>query len=112
MFSSQDEMYRGQWLEVVEYLQDNPLIIVKGFKRAGIHETLGILNDDIDLQEDGAENEDTDEDEDSSDDQGSSDEGDHWYLEDVVDDNSTHMPLIVPDIFTYCSQKLTLWNLQ
>ena len=92
----------GQWLEVVEYLQNNPLIIVKGFKRAGIHETLVMISIYRRMEQR------MNEDEDSSDDQGSSDEGDHWYLEDAVDDNSTHVPLIVSDIFTYCSQKLTL----
>ena len=43
-------MYGGKWLEeVVEYLPDNPIIIDKGFKRAGIHEALGMLSDDINL---------------------------------------------------------------
>jgi len=34
----------GQWFEeVIEYLQDNPLTVVNGFKRAGIHEALGCV---------------------------------------------------------------------
>ena len=41
----------GQWFEeVIEYLQDNQLTVVKGFKHAGIHEALGVFSD-INLSE-------------------------------------------------------------
>ena len=37
----------GRWfMEVIEHLQDNPHIVVNGFKHAGIHQALGILTDD------------------------------------------------------------------
>lgn len=92
----------GYWLEeVVEYLQDNPLIIVKRFKQAGIYEALGILGDDVDLSEDEAENEAPDEDgfqEDSSDEQESSKKHDYQHQVDeyeLLHNTRRHMPLIV-----------------
>ena len=36
-------------MEVIEYLQNNPHIVVSGFKHTGIHQALGMLCDDIDL---------------------------------------------------------------
>ena len=36
-------------MEVIEHLQDNPLIVVNGFKHAGINQALGILIDESDL---------------------------------------------------------------
>ena len=37
----------GQWIvQVFEHLQDNPQIIVHGFRHAGIFDALGILDED------------------------------------------------------------------
>ena len=36
-------------MEVIEYLQNNPHIVVNGFKCTGIHQALGMLCDDTDL---------------------------------------------------------------
>ena len=33
-------------MEVMEYLEDNPHIVVNRFKHAGIHQALGMLNDE------------------------------------------------------------------
>ena len=37
------------FIEVIEHLQDNPYIVVDGFKHAGIHQDFGILTDESDL---------------------------------------------------------------
>ena len=40
----------SRWfMEVIEYLQNNPHIVVNGFKHNGIHQALGMLCDDTDL---------------------------------------------------------------
>ena len=37
----------GQWLvQLYEYLEDNPQIIVHGFRHAGIYDALGLLDED------------------------------------------------------------------
>ena len=37
----------GQWLEqLYEYLEDNPQIMVHGFRHAGIYDTPGLLDED------------------------------------------------------------------
>ena len=40
-------MYGRKWIvEMFEYLQDNPQIIVHGFRHVGVFDVLGILDDD------------------------------------------------------------------
>lgn len=82
-------------MEVIEYLQDNPHIVVNGFKHAGIHQALGILNDDDDELPT------------YSDDSEYSDEDDS--LDEYSDDNSLDVegppdnvrrPLSVHDVYT------------
>ena len=80
----------GRWLmEVMEYLEDNPHIVVNGFKHAGIHQALGMLNDDY--EELPRYTDDSEYTDDDSFDLYSSDEG---------PENHVHTPLDVHDIYT------------
>ena len=48
--STQMKCIEERWfIEVIEHLQDNPHIVVNGFKHAGIHQALGIMTDENDL---------------------------------------------------------------
>ena len=48
---SMNEMHRWWWLvEVIEYLQNSPHIVVNGSRHIGVHQALGMLYDDSDLQ--------------------------------------------------------------
>ena len=76
-------------MEVMEYLQDNPHIVVNGFKHAGIHQALGILNDDY--EELPTYKDDYDYSDDDSFDEYSDEEGPA---------NNVRTPLSVHDVFT------------
>ena len=85
----------GRWLmEVIEHLQDNPHIVVNGFKHAGIHQALGILADENDLSPYSDRSYEY------------SDESESFDEDEMPDDVST--PLSVHDVYTDTETELSV----
>ena len=85
-------------MEVIEYLQNNPHIVINRFRHTGVHQALGMFCDDTNLliySDDSFEYSDDDE---------SLDEGE------LPDSTST--PFHVHDVYTETEVKYQWWKLQ